>query len=114
MAASSFGATNIRIELELTTASSPTWSGQSYVTVRHIPGSDTDVVQVMGRGSQSVSLRLLLDPTEYTALSGQVQTEAELNMAGISQGTCLLEQLDGPERHIDGWVTVSASFRKVT
>lgn len=112
MAASSFAGTNIRVELDATTASSPTWERQPYITVRHIPASDEDVIQVMGRGQGTRTHRLLLSDAEWVALSDQLGDTGALILAGADQGTCLLEALGEPIRRIDGMVTVQATFRK--
>lgn len=111
--ASTFGSTNIRVEIDPATGAAPTWERQSYVTTRHVPGGNTDVTQVTGYGSQTVALRLLLNGTEWSALQGQLQATATLTLAGVSQGSALLESLAQPARLIDGWVNVTATFRKV-
>src|SRR5687768_12792478 len=100
MAASSFGSTNIRVELDAATASSPAFEKQGYTTTRHIPGSDEDVIQVMGAGYGVVALRLLVSDAEWATLTGQLLNSETLTIAGISQGTCLMESLSGPIRHI--------------
>lgn len=112
MAASSFGSINIRVELDAATASGPQFERQSYVTTRHIPGSNSDVTQVMGYGTGVITLSLLVDATEWTALQSALLTTATLTIAGVSQGTCLLEGLSQPTRHVDGWVTVAATLRE--
>lgn len=114
MAASSFGSVNIRVEIEVSSASSPTWERPGYVAVRHLPGSDDDVIQVLGSGGAVVTHRLLVSAAEWTSLQAAQLTENTLTIAGVSQGTCLLESLAAPEQHVDGWVTVQAQFRQVT
>lgn len=111
--ASTFGSTNLRVELDAATGAAPTWERQSYLTTRHVPASTIDVIQVTGLGSESIALRLLLNDSEWSALKAQLQVQATLTLAGTSQGTCLLESLASPVRLIDGWVNVTATFRKV-
>ena len=112
MPASSFGAVNIRVELDPGDASSPDWERPVYATTRHLPGGNDDVTQVMGLGSAVVTHRLFLDAAEWAALRALLGTEATLTLAGVSQGTCLLEALGAPVRHVDGWVTAAATFRQ--
>lgn len=112
MAASSFDGVNVRFEIDATTAAGPTWERASYTTTRHIPGSNSDAIQAMGYGHGTLTARVLVDPTEWIALQGKQLVDGELIIAGISQGTCLLEALASPEREVDGWVTVQATFRQ--
>lgn len=112
MPASDFSGTNIRVEIDTALASSPRFERQGYTTVRHIPGSSEDVIQVMGLGTGVVTHRLLLSAAEWTALSAKLLTTGTLTLAGASQGDCLLEALSAPVRHVDGWVTVQAQFRQ--
>lgn len=112
MAASDFDGVNIRVALDATTGSSPTWEKQAYTTTRHIPGSNLDVIQVMGYGHGTLTASLLVDATEWTALSAKLLDTGILTIAGVSQGDCLLEALSGPVRRVDGWVTVQAQFRR--
>jgi len=112
MAASSFGTTNIRVEMDTQTAETPWWVRPSYVTVRHIPGSDDDVVQVMGVGYGTAQLRLLLSGSEWTAFAAQLLTEDTLTIGGVSYGTCLLQAIDSITREVDGYFTVQATFQR--
>lgn len=114
MAASTFGSTNIRVELDPATGAAPEWQRQAYLSTRHVPGSDGDVTQVTGMGNSTVTLALWLSSSEWSTLQGQMLEEATLTLAGVSQGTCLLESLDTPVRTAAGYVSVAASFRKVT
>lgn len=111
MAASTFGSANIRVELG-PDGSSPWWERPSFTATRHIPGSNDDVIQNMGYGHGVVTLRLLVDPTEWTALLALQLTTATLTVGGTSYGDALLEALAAPVREVDGWVTVQATFRK--
>lgn len=112
MAASSFGSTNIRVELDAQAGSTPWWTRPSYVTTRHIPGSDDDVVQVMGAGYGTAPLRLLLSPSEWTAFAAQLLTEDTLTIGGVDYGTCLLQAIDSVQREVDGYMTVQATFQR--
>lgn len=113
MAASSFATVNIRVEIDVATAARPGFERAGYVAVRHVPGSDTDVIQVMGAGLGVVTHRLDLDAAEYAALDALLLTEGALVLAGEAQGTCLLEALSGVERLVGGRVACQATFRKV-
>lgn len=112
MAASSFAGVNIRVELETTTASGPTWERPGYTTTRHIPASNDDVIQVLGLGHGVLTVRLLVDPTEWLSLSGELLETGALVIAGVAYGNALLEALAAPMVQSDGWVTVQATFRK--
>jgi len=114
MAASSFGATNIRVEMDAGTGAAPTWERQAYLSTRHVPASDGDVTQVTGLGNSTLSANLFLSSSEWTALQAQLLVQATLTLAGVSQGTCLLEALGTPVRYQTGHVSVGATFRKVS
>lgn len=113
MAASSFGGTNIRIELG-PDGSAPTWVRQGYTATRHVPGSDTDVTQVFGLGSKTLQARLWVNSTEWAALEPKLLTTGTLIVAGTSMGTALLEALQGTELLPTGWVVTQATFRLVS
>lgn len=111
---SSFGSAVLHIELDRQDASSPTWERPTFVAVRHLPGSDDDVIQVLGVGGGTVSYRLLLDSSEWSALQAMLLSVDTLTVAGASMGSALLEELAGPVQRIDGYVTVEGRFRLVT
>lgn len=113
MAASTFDGATMHIELDLPTASSPTWERQSYLAVRHIPGSDDDVIQTLGLGGETVAYQMHLSDSEWSALYAKQLTVGTLVVAGTSMGSALLEALEAPIQHIDGWVTVQVRFRRV-
>lgn len=117
MPPSDFGGTNIRVELDPQTGASPGWTHPGYPVVWHLPdpAGGEDVIQWMGLGHGVRSLRLLVTDAEYAALLDKHQTGAteSLNLAGAAQGTCLVEAIEGVEDHVDGWVTLTARFRKV-
>ncbi len=111
MAASTFGAINIRVEMS-SEGSAPHWDRPTFTTTRHIPGGNTDVTQVMGVGTGTMQLSLLLDDTEYAALTALLLTEAALVIGGVAYGNALLESLGSPVRYVSGWYMVAATFRE--
>ena len=113
MAASSFGGTNIRIELDPATGAAPEWERQGYAATRHIPGGNLDATQVLGYGTRTVALRLWLTSAEYTALVAKLLTQATLIMAGTSYANVLLESLTGITRYPTGHASLTATFRQV-
>lgn len=113
MAASSFAGVNIRVEIDLATGARPGFERAGHVAVRHVPGSDTDVIQVMGASPGVVTHRLHLDAAEYAAFDALLLETGPLILAGEAQGQCLLESLAGVERFIGGRVSVQVTFRQV-
>lgn len=111
MAASTFGAVNIRVEMS-SEGSAPFWDRPTYTTTRHVPGGNSDITQVLGVGTGVLTLSLMLDDAEYAALSGLLLTEAALVIGGVTYGSALLESLASPVRYVSGWYMVAALFRE--
>lgn len=114
MPASSFGATPIRIELDPADASSADGDRIARVAVRGVPGGNARVVQVLGVDDRDLAYRLHLTEAEFALLDAQVGTQAVLTAAGDAKGTFLLESLTGVVRHVDGWRSLTAQFRRVS
>lgn len=113
MAASSFGGTNMRIELDPGTGAAPEWERQAYAATRHIPGGDLDATQVLGRGTPTITLRLWLTSAEYAAFTARLLTQATLIMAGTSYADVLLESVSAVTRFPTGHASLTATFRQV-
>lgn len=114
MAASSFGGTNIRIELDPATGAAPEWERQGYAATRHVPASNTDVTQLLGTGTRTVALRLWLTSAEYSAFVAKLLTSATLIMAGTSYANVLLEGVSGVTTYATGHRSLTATFRQAS
>lgn len=82
---------------------------ESEVSVRHIPASDTDYVDLGGRKSTTIKLSLLLDSDVLGDLEGLVGSQGTLTCLEGAL-TAVLQDVDGGEWWPTGHQRVSASF----
>lgn len=111
--ASSFAGINIRVARDSATGAAPDWDQASNVSVRPIPGSNTEVIQVLGTGHDVMTVNMQVDPEDWAAFKPLLATEGTLIIASVSHGTCLLESRSGLIRYVNGVREMQATFRKV-
>lgn len=125
-----FGSIGIRILWPDNSLSMPDWSFEAISNTRHIPGSNRNVTQLLGKGPQTLTYRLWLDtrrdlldlkervqetdtlvlfaqmtsaPDEYVDIHGEGYVEiADVLLLNIGQ----------PQIFPDGTVEVDATFQR--
>lgn len=125
-----FASHAIRILWPEGSLSMPDWSFESISNTRHIPGSNRNVTQLLGKGPQTITYRLWLDSrADLESLKGSVQntgtlvlfaamtsaTEATVDIHGelyVEIPDVTLMSLGVPELFPDGTVEVDAVFQR--
>lgn len=84
---------------------------QADVVWTHIPGSNTNVADCMGRREDHYPYTIYLDNiTAYNTLSALVGSSATLTTRADGARTAVLESLSRPERNWDGTIQATATF----
>lgn len=108
----------------------PDWGFASHHTTRHVPGSNRNVTQLLGKGVQTVTYRLSLETRQdlvdlkervqetdtlvlYAAMTSTPDTYVDLHGSGyVEIANVLLLSLGTPEIFPDGTVEVDATFQR--
>lgn len=108
----------------------PDWSFEVYRVVRHIPGSNRNITQTLGKGPQTLTLRLelasradlinlkeLVQETDtlvlFAAMTSAPDTYQDTHGEGyVFIDDVLLDTLGQPSVFLDGTVEVDATFQR--
>lgn len=128
-----FGSVPIRIMWPDGSLSMPDFGSESITNTRHVPGSDRNITQMLGKGPKTVTYRLELDTrADFRALEAKVQeTDTLVLFAQMTAESGTYVDIHGegyleianvtlislgatPQIYPDGTVEIDATFQRAS
>lgn len=94
----------------------PYWGGsEAHLAIKHIPGSDNELVQNMGRGAREITFEAWFDTQDdYDSLDELTGASGLLTLRQFAPWPAVLTEMGDPSHYpLDGAVSASLTFRSL-
>lgn len=89
----------------------PVWPKEAVISVEHIPGGNTDVVQNMGvKATSQLSINIALNPSAYTSFLAMIGNQASCTIVGNAPRQAILMGVKGEKIFQAGYWRLQADF----